>query len=717
MRKLNMKFEFDCTKEKKELKNLIPFLDFYVATAFPEFADKEVVKVRCSDEEGNSKRPRPDFFIEELEIAVEIKELHDENDTHEKSSTEKVRKRLQNELNKLILKDEEVKGIYFLEYPWRLYIKKGKEQNIAKEILARLKEGFRTIDIENVGVFKVFEQKESDKERKIVLAFSHTGGFINPPNIIYKNITRVLKKANKQLGSIERRYKKRILLIVNRYEWGEVEDYIEALSYIFDELITNLRNIDEIWYQAEAEMEYIHKLLYRRSFFEHLTQGRHELLNNTNLFEDWFEALYKSGDKHREKLFKALQFYCSDKEPHEIFKKESVRQTMVELGEWLLEKDRVDDARWIIKKFIKDPDPPEPEKYRGDPKFNYHEKILNGEDPGDIISGVLGRISWLVMKFALRKDLIVEALHYSQKLISHKNLFVKTQAMLPLIEIARRRNWLKEYDIKNNTEEYESFHSLVFEILEKYSEFPAIAKKLLNVFAYYKDLSVDDALKVIDKLQYIPESGWLFIYFAFFRNKHFLDSKIDEIKSFNKEPFEKKLREIICTDNENYFELKINLAWNFWKLLRDAPEKFSQFKEYLFLFPRHKINSRIIYYLTAICSIILDKYPDDSINLFKKVLLSIYELPDDAVQGVALRDVEKIISYLAENKPSKLKEIMKILVEVWMKGVYIGDIQNIFESYKKIEDSELRKELKKEFQKLYKEMKKVNPKLKKVSWS
>jgi len=249
---------------------------------------------------------------------------------------------------------------------------------------------------------------------------------------------------------------------------------------------------------------------------------------------------------------------------------------IIRLGEHLAAKNRFNDVIWIIDKFIDDPDPEEPEQYSGEPDFNYHQKIANGEDPF-VITTVLGHLAWLVQKLAIQKEYIGKALNYTEKLLSHKNLYVKFQAIIPLVEIAARRQWLDGWGKRPRESEYKKFHSMIFDLVELVSQNPnykAIANKLVLVFSYYKDLSTEEADEVLNTLKITNESAGLFVYFGIFRQRHYKDQHIE----FDGKKFENKLWEIIKSNTEDNIELKERISCHFWQISKENKDEFEKNK-------------------------------------------------------------------------------------------------------------------------------------------
>jgi len=291
---------------------------------------------------------------------------------------------------------------------------------------------------------------------------------------------------------------------------------------------------------------------------------------------------------------------------------------IIRLGEHLAAKNRFNDVIWIIDKFIDDPDPEEPEQYSGDPDFNYHQKIANGEDPF-VITTVLGHLAWLVQKLAIQKEYIGKALNYTEKLLSHKNLYVKFQAIIPLVEIAARRQWLDGWGKRPRESEYKKFHSMVFDLVELVSQNPdykAIANKLVLVFSYYNDLSTEEADEVLNLLKITSESARLFVYFGIFRQRDYKDQHIE----FDGKKFETKLREIIKSNTEENIELKERISLHFWQILKENKDEFEKIRPYIELFLKQPYQKDIYSNIEHIINETIRDKPDVCIEWYKQML-------------------------------------------------------------------------------------------------
>jgi len=710
--------KINCKKEKKENKNIKPFVQFYFSNIDIENKIK-TIKITCPDEECRNSR-RPDYFLVQPKIAVEVKGVYDKNWISRAASTNKNVERLQREINTIVRK-ENFKNTYLIEYSWGLRIKKGEEKKVAQEIVNSIRNNQYEFIINGVGEFKVVE-KIGSKETKIFLAFSGHGGIIDSIGIISQNIKPKIVEVNEKFENFKKNSKekinKNILLLVNKYIFGELNNFIAALSYSYNDLL-KCENIDEIWLQNEnINHQFYHYLLYKKDFLQSFDKCNFKTITEDEiyLFEKWFSPLSRLGDEYKEKLFIVLRQFLKDKnkKPYEVFENESIREEMVRLGEWLIENKKFDDTIWIIEKFIDDPDPQEPENYSGDPKFNYHKQIENGEYP-IIITTVLGQLAWVISKLAQHQEYINKALEYTEKLLKHKNLYVKFQAVIPLIEIAARRQWLKGWGIRPRNSEYKKFHELVFSLLKlvkKNPNYKAIAKQLCYVFSYYKDLSTEEAEQVLDTLKITDESASLFIYFAIFRQRHYKDQNIE----YNSQKLEEKLKEILQNQNDEYSQLQAKIVWYFWKILEQYKNEFETIKQYIDLVLEQPYQKDIHVNIAQIVSDWIEEQPSVCIQWYNKLMSKLFDFIKESRKSIPLwlMYTEEIIEEIARHEPNELIEIMGKLIFLWEKGAYIGDLKRLFESYKLVTDEKLKVEIKEKIKDFYNSMKKLHPKIENI---
>lgn len=704
-------------KPKSEDKYMYPFLFFLYRGLYKKVQFKAI-----------PKQPRyntPDYYVPTTKELIEIKGAHDAKDRQRSAQWGKIinnlRKQIKN--NKKLKK---INGLYSIATPpvFKFPTDKVKIKDAAEQLLQAIIDNKNSITFHNV-TFKL--EKVSDEGNGVYFSAMGLVGSFDPAQTIDENIRSKLATANKQLGFKlkGKKINKKIVLLTNHYhllhwDW----DLYKAVSYSYQQLLT-YKNIDEIWFQnPKKDGTYSHKLLYTKQFLSGYHNKNIEInQENAFLFSNWFSALEKMGDEHKERLFISLKSFLNKKKPHVWFKDSiSAREEMVQLGIWLIEKKRFDDAVWLIEKFINDPSPEEPDSYTGSPEFNYHQQILEGKDPY-IITTVLGHLAWTIQKLAARrkeenKKYTIKALGYTKSLMNHKNYYVKLQAIIPLIEIAKRRQWLSGWGKRPRIGVYKEFHNLVFSLVKIVKNNPkcvAIAKWLCNVFAYYKDLSTNEAIEVLDALRVTEESAGLFLYYGIYRGKHYQDQKIE----FNAQKLEKKLKNLIKSKANKDQALKINLVWHFWKLLDENPNEFDKLKEWISLFLKLPYEPEIYGNLLRIIEDWIVKKPDIVIPWYKTLISNIAKEADTEEKARNFRPTTKtgeVLTELAKKQPNELEGIVKKLVKLWKLGAFIGSPKEIFGSYGAIQDEDLRGKTETRFKKWYREMKKMNPKIEKIHW-
>ncbi len=700
-----MKITKKHTITKQEDVVIIPFLEFL-------YKDIKNITVSGIPED---KIKTPDYYIETTNTLIEVKEIHDRESNQKHALWAKIVTRLQKAVDQNELLTE-VKGTFLVNTPERFKSPTNQSSfdSAAGQVLRAVIDNQKIVNIFNVP-FEI--NKVSNQESVVVFGSNGGGGFIDPAGVVYQNIKDKLVSANNQLGSsaLGTQPTNKIVLLVNKYYfplWNW--DLFKAIARTYKDLLT-YKNIDEIWYQFETkEQGFIHKLLYRRNFFEQFEKGKFEELNEDDylLFANWFSALSELGDDEKEKIFIALKYFLTDKKPGQIFTDRQTREDIVRFGLWLAEKERFDDVIWFIERFIDDPDPSDPDKFEGDEQFNYHQQILNNEDTNTITT-VLGHLAWVIQKIAVRKNYIAKSLEFTQKLLSHKNLYVKSQALIPLIEISARRQWLEDSDKEKGTKLYEVFHATVFDLLDHYSQYKGIANWLTHVFYYYKDLTTEEAIKVLDKLANARESASLFVYFGIFRQRHY-KGKVE----FDQNPLKEKLEKTILTEEEENRDLKGSIAWNFWRILEDSPEEFDTLKPYLDLYFTLPYGKKYYSSLERIIEEWVERKPDICINWFISTISKIRETVErnkDEGRNTWL-DSDKTIMYVANNRPELLLPLVGNLVQLWKDGAYIGGPKMVFDTYKVVNDSKLKNKIKTQYESWYEEMKKLNPKTEIVDW-
>lgn len=675
-----------------------------------------------------------DYFVPNAGLLVEATQLIDNQDLakHARWSISV------NTLSKLIKDTErftDIQGLYAISTPEGFGLK--ASQLKSKSILdSKIKPAAEKIiqaiidkkpDVTIFGT-KLKIEKVGTKDDGVYFSSIGKVKWINVAGIFHDNLKAKFKKANKQLdfNNIEKApVKKKALLITNKYRLLTFDwDLFEGLSYSYEELVNEYKNIDEIWFQVEdGKGKFHHKLMYKRSLFLQFRDMNFTDMEDEDykVFAKWFSALEKLDEEKKGSLIDALKILLANKSPHEIFPDSGTRIEMVRYGRWLVENGKRSEASWLVQQFMNDPDPLDPPT---DDKENYgnelHVKIKEADKPDmHAIHTVRGHLAWTVQLLALKKDKhLLESYDRTQQILrSTQHLYLVLQWLFPLIEIANRRFWLQEL----SSESYDDFKNLCFELLDKYKKFPDIAKTLVRIFHYYRDLTTDEVKKVFDDLFNADDFDALLVYFAIYRENHFKEDKYPEdVRNYDSDYAKERLEEVVLSEDPVLLNLRSGIAWNIWKILSEGEGEFDKLSVWIDKFFTTKYDNHLFHNFERIIEDHIDNKTGKCLEWFvmlvKAAAQNAQERPDPGREIWLSTQTGDILQKLAKGKPDQLIGVVENLYQLWLKNAYIGGIAEVFSSYQYIDGEPLRNEAKVRFQEFYQQMKKINPKLQDVEW-
>jgi hypothetical protein len=263
-------------------------------------------------------------------------------------------------------------------------------------------------------------------------------------------------------------------------------------------------------------------------------------------------------------------------------------------------------------------------------------------------------------------------------------------------------------------------------LVAKYSRYPALAKFLINIFDFFKDLTTEEAKFILDNLINSDEGFRLLVYYAFYREKHYKkDSDIGKVMgkinpgifSYSSTYAKDKLNEVSLDKENKYAKLRSHLAWQCWRILDESPKEFEQLEQLLdnlFKSPYNKETFSNLFH------IIEEKYGDQAKQCHVWLMDYIRKMFDYVVDDDKGRktwtSMDQVINKVADNKPEDLPTILESLTKIWLKGAYIGDLNVIFTAYQNIKDNNLKQQVKQFSQKLHKEIQAANPRVSDISW-
>jgi len=695
--------------KKEEDKDFKRFTDFLFFTG--------IKKIVVKDKPDKTKTGRFDYFIridDDKNIALEFTQIFEKDEQRLRSiQWGNLVGAFRSELKKYLSKHKKFPwtGIWNIETPEGFGATKNKAKNIAYKntisLIEAIEKGKSSIKV--TGFLLKLRRITDNPRGDLYFSTSLKAGSIDPASDLEPKLRKKLLEKNKQL---EIKDAEKVLVIINKYIFGETRELISALSRV--EELWNYKNLDKIYFETSPS-NFI--LVFTKELRECWVSRKVSTdINLLGPFQLWINNLRNKNPKNTFLIVKKL---LKKEEPHKLIPDSFAREEVIHLSDWLIDQKQYKDIIWIIDKFLDDPDPEEPEKYSGDPKFNYHQQIADGEDP-HIITTVLGHLAWVVQKLAVNKSYIAQALDYTKKLLSHKNLYVKLQAIIPLIEISARRQWLDGWGKRPREGQYKEFHKIVFDLIDLVKENPnykAIAKWLCHVFAYYKDLSTSEAEQVLDALKITDEAAGLFVYFGIFRQRHYKNQDIE----YNGQRLEKKLKQIIKNSKEDHQRLRASITWHLWKILDENRNEFETIQPYIDLLLEQPYQRDVYDDIERIISGWIKDRPDICIQWYKQMLSKVSDFAEHTGKlqlqaGLWLIYTEEIVETIARYSQNELLEIMGKLVSLWEKGVFIGSPKRLFESYKLVSAENQRIETKKKFQKWYNSMRRLNPKIERVDW-
>ncbi|KKS13250.1 MAG: hypothetical protein UU67_C0028G0005 [Candidatus Daviesbacteria bacterium GW2011_GWB1_41_5] len=267
------------------------------------------------------------------------------------------------------------------------------------------------------------------------------------------------------------------------------------------------------------------------------------------------------------------------------------REALVQFSERLARNKKIVETLRIVKVFINDPDPYLSGENPEDPenKYNEHQRILDGEEPGTITS-TRGWCGWVLMKCSVLagRDHIKELIDLTEQLTKDENWYVKHMACFALSQLAQNR-----LTVLPDNKEVLFFGKDKEEALERAKRVDidrasdnvkkALAKSVLTAFDHIRILNEKDALTFVNTLKGFPdeaiaEAAPLFIFFAEFRKNAFRDWKWKTDKYYNDlgsdkyddEKFKKILLEVIDKIEPKQ---RFSFAAQFEHLLRDLDYK------------------------------------------------------------------------------------------------------------------------------------------------
>jgi hypothetical protein len=389
-----------------------------------------------------------------------------------------------------------------------------------------------------------FEIKRIDDFPDVSLFTTGPGGAINPTGIAHDFIAYKLPTKNKQLNIANH---ERVVLIVNWAVLVDRSNMIEACSLID---FSQFGNIDKVYFELPRNGG-VH-LVYDRRIYAAFQPDGEPPEQIEPLFISWLaNHLYR----------KELQAFLlvrkiTEQQKSLLWLPAPSREQLISLGEDFLENGKLEEVYWIVENLKDDPNP-SIKNAEDDPegKFNEHLLTKRGER-NRLIRSVRGRLCWLLMRIIAHPriedyDRIFELV---EKFATEENLYVRQQATVPLLELARRRFAKVDANTRFMSDQLaEHIKTLALRMVNENAAYPAVLERVAHVMVYIRDLDHDTALKTVKQLLSIDQSeatssiSWILIYFAFYRENQF-----KQLGSFKPDDFRSLLKDRLANGSEHF---------------------------------------------------------------------------------------------------------------------------------------------------------------------
>ncbi len=285
-------------------------------------------------------------------------------------------------------------------------------------------------------------------------------------------------------------------------------------------------NIDQIYFEeAPGKIS----LVYDRRVFLALSQGEQTGPDVETLFVEWLG--------NRLALLDAAAFQQVKKLTTErgslLWLPDSSREQLIPYGEQFLKQGEWEDVKWIVENLKDDPNPVvtrAPEENEG--TFSEHRGIENGEC-GRLIYSVRGRLCWLLQQIVVlpKLEYYESVFQIIEECATGENLYIRQQATVPLIEMARRR-FAK---IEGTGERFmtsslaKRIKDLALRLLDENEKYLVLLEWAAHVLVFIRDLDEETAWSVLNRLLVVAASdasddiAFLAIYFVLFREREFAE--------------------------------------------------------------------------------------------------------------------------------------------------------------------------------------------------
>jgi hypothetical protein len=408
---------------------------------------------------------------------------------------------------------------YTIRVPYAFDVPAAKVPDLVRSTADQLEAAISSDPQADTIVVGEFEIKRIEDFQDVSLYGIGPGGAVNPTGKAYDFIARKLPDKNRQLDIADH---ERVVLIVNGAMIVGPSNLIEACTQID---FSKFGHIDKVYVENPSNKAV--QLVYDRRIYAAFQPGGNppEHIDDP-LFISWLaNRLYQLDDQ----AFHLVRTITEQKNTL-LWLPALSREQLVVFGERALESGDLERLNWIVNSLVNDPDPSvenDPDDPEG--KYNDHLRTKKGES-NFLIHSVRPRLCWLLMKM-VTQPLAAEyerIFGIVEHFVTGENLYLRTHAAVPLIELAKRRllkvnpeTWFMSDQLSDRIK------NLALRMIEENTAYPAVLVWAVHVIVQIRDLDFDTVLQIIKTVLPIDESeatndiAWMIVYYSLFREQHF----------------------------------------------------------------------------------------------------------------------------------------------------------------------------------------------------
>lgn len=580
-------------------------------------------------------------------------------------------------------------------------------QQAAATIATAISDNEGVLNFSTEGMtFRRIEEYES-----VSVSWGGEARSVNPHGTAETVFLDKLPKKNKQVGILDH---ERIILVVNWSMFVDAGNVVRALSRInFDAF----PNVDRIFFE---ERNHHFFQVYERRTYHAIANQQPSSVGDPTLLLEYLE--HQLADTKKE-AYEFVKVKTLETGSMEWLSNTAAKVNLVRYTEGLATAGQIDEAMWVIRQLKNDPDPdPDGENSPDDPdgEYNCHRRILNGEEVNGITT-VRGHLCWLIAKVIVQNkpEYYAELIEILTGYIAGQNLYIRTQSMIPLTDLAVRIRAIRNKDGSDFSWDQDSrnkVRALAFLALDENIQYPRVLQMLLRVFDHMRDLKEREAklaLRVFldTEADYIlHDLAVLIIYFALFRGKEFTKEG-----PFVATDFVELLKRQISSGKSS---MRASLSWHFWQILKEKYLPFDEIRDYLPWFWIHEYDQDLASSFNLLFDELAVISPSDARDVFAQMMERLKELLDRCeklTSQVWISEGDRLVSLFAD-EPHRLLRVVGILVDAWKKGAFIHELPAILGCYRLVGESH-RGTVKAEFKRLHFEIRELNPQFPEIDWS